>query len=79
MSRFVLWSFRINVADHLLGVGYRGRDHVAAARPFSQVNQAAAIAAEREVGVGALYRFFADGATELYDTLAPYGAYVTGF
>ena len=41
-----------------------------AAGPLAQVNNAAAVAAKREVRVGAFHRFLAHGAAELESALA---------
>lgn len=41
-----------------------------AAGPLAQVNDAAAVAAKREVRAGAIHRFLADGAAELESALA---------
>ncbi len=41
-----------------------------AASPLAQVNNAAAVTAKREVRVGAIHRFPADGAAELESALA---------
>ena len=41
-----------------------------AACPLAQVNNAAAVAAKREVSVGAIHRFLAHGAAELESSLA---------
>ncbi len=48
-----------------LGVGYRRRDHVAAAGPFAQIDEAAAVAAEREVGSVLLTDFLQMGQRSL--------------
>ena len=53
-SRFVLGVFGVAVANGFLGVGYGGGDYVFAAGPFTEIDEAAAVTAEREVGVGAL-------------------------
>jgi len=41
-----------------------------AAGPFAEIDEAAAVAAEREVGVGALDRLLTDGAAEFDDSLS---------
>jgi len=51
-------------ADRFFGVGDRGRNHVGAAGPLAEIDKATALAAEREVGVGGLYRLLADRAAE---------------
>src|ERR1039458_5525520 len=56
--------------DGFVGVGNRRRNHIPAARPLAQIDQAAAVAAKREVGVRRLYRLLADRATEFDQTLA---------
>src|SRR5579872_1273524 len=75
-SRFVLWIwiFGIAIADCFFSVGYGRRDHIAAAGPLAQIDEAAAIAAEREVGVGAFDRFLADGAAEFDGVLTRHTA-----
>src|SRR5579862_8511427 len=70
LSRFVLGVFRVTLLESLLRIGYRRGNHISAARPFSEVDNAAAVTAERKIRVGVLNGFFADGAAEFDDTLA---------
>jgi len=58
------------LTDSFIGVGNRRRNHIATAGPFAEIDQAAAVTAEWEVGVGGLGRFLADGAAELEGALA---------
>ena len=53
----------------LAGVFHRRRDHVLATGPFSQIEQAAALAAEREFWLRILHRFLTDGTTHISRTL----------
>ena len=46
------------------------RDHISSAGPFSKINQAAALTAEREICGGLFNRGFADGTSQLELTLA---------
>jgi hypothetical protein len=46
-------------------VGNGRGDFVVAAGPFAEIKQSTTFAAKREVGIGILYRLFADGATEM--------------
>ena len=48
----------------------RGRDHICTAGPFSEIDQAAALAAEWKIGAPALNRLFANGATQIESALA---------
>jgi len=68
-SRFVLLLFWSPVSDSFLGVGYRRRDHIGAAGPLAQIDNAAAVAAEREVRVAAFHGLLADGTAEFEGTL----------
>jgi hypothetical protein len=52
------------LTDRFFGIVDRRRNYVSAAGPLAEVYEAAAIAAEREVSVRGLRRFFADGAAE---------------
>src|ERR1035441_106097 len=54
----------------LVGVGNRGRNHVPAARPLAEIDQAAAVTAKREVRVGRLHLLLADRAAEFEGRLA---------
>jgi hypothetical protein len=56
--------------DSFFGVSHWRGDHVSAAGPFAQINRSAAVAAEGEVSVRALYDFLADGAAEGHFALA---------
>ena len=64
---FRVWDV---VWDFFFGIGDRRRNYITAARPLAQIDQAAALAAEREVRIGRLYRLFADGAAEFGGALA---------
>src|SRR5271156_3470981 len=52
------------------GIGDRRRDHVASAGPLAEIEQAAALAAEREVWVGRFRRLLADRAAEFEGAFA---------
>jgi len=59
--------------NHLVGVSNGRRNHIGAARPLAQIDNFAAVAAEREVGVVALDSFLADRTPESYSALARHG------
>jgi hypothetical protein len=58
------------LADGVFDVGYGRRNHVSTARPFAQIDEAAAVAAEREVGIGGLGGLFADWTAMFQGTFA---------
>jgi hypothetical protein len=62
--------FRWYVLDGFFGVLYWGGDYVVSAGPFAEVDDTAALAAERKVRIGVLYRFLADRAAEFDSALA---------
>jgi len=69
-SGFLFGIQRIAFFDCVANVSHRRRDHIGAAGPFSQIDQAAALAAKRELGAVPLYRLLAGGATQKEGTLA---------
>jgi hypothetical protein len=64
-------------AELFLGIRNRRRNYVLAACPLAEINGAAVIAAEREVGVAAFHSFLADRAAEFQSSLARHGSELT--
>ena len=56
--------------DRFVGVGDRRRNHISSAGPLAEIDQAAAVAAKREVRVSGLCRLLADWAAEFDGALA---------
>src|SRR5205807_8066065 len=78
-SRFFRWIVRVAVADRIERVGDWRRNHIATACPFSQVNGATTVAAEREFRVRAFHGFLADRTAEFESALARhYTLYFSG-
>src|ERR1700723_1960379 len=73
MSQIFVLIFGSALANLFVRIRNRGRNYISAARPFAQVNCAAAVAAEGKLGVAALDGLLADGATEFQDALASHG------
>jgi len=53
----------------------RRRDHIGPTRPFTQIGQAAALAAEGKLRILATHRLFAGGATQVGSALASHERY----
>src|SRR5438876_11249144 len=60
-----------------LGIEDRRRDHVAAARPLAQVDQPAALRAERELRVRAQHQLATGGTTQAGNALARHATIVS--
>src|ERR1700683_919147 len=73
LSRFFVQILGSAPSDRLLRIRYRRWNHVSAARPFTQIDGAAAVTAEGKVGIAVLHRFLADRAAEFQSTFARHG------
>ena len=72
-SRFFVRIFGRALADLLVCIRNRRRNHIGAACPLAQIDGAAAVTAEGKFGVAALHNFLADRAAEFERCAAWYG------
>src|SRR5271154_4782827 len=70
LSRFFIRIFRSALSNLLVRIRNWRRNHIRSARPLAQVDRAAVVAAEGELGVAALDGFLADWAAEFQSAFA---------
>src|SRR4029077_18998996 len=71
--------FEAVLTDLFVSVGNWRRDHVRTTGPFAEIDQAAALATKREVGIVGFCRLLADRATELDGALARHIKHCRGY